>query len=350
MATHKRINRNPFNEKLIHRYLLELFYGIPRPDRDAIRRLLPEEFHHSSINVVVPEAHLPKQGYRPDLTLFFRRKQEGVPLEVKWAAASLPEHQRKYLSTRCGILVSLDRLDQLKQSNLGVHCAQIDWEHFRDWFARSSLRLLRDAFPTTTSPNTWIVVLRGDHARENFDRMLEKGSRGAFWAFKNNPTSIRYVLELAKNDNILFLFVSTSAAGKGRSREGNKLMLDAATRMISVVDWYQGVITDPYYMALEGTRSTFFERGNPAINDRYWPHFISFNVVAQCRSTPSEFVRGYFAGPFAESANQGGIPVRLTPAHWDELRSILLSSEGQGENIPPRLESGGRDGRATSPR
>jgi hypothetical protein len=229
LVARKRVNRNPFNEKLIHRYLLEVFYGIHGSDRAAINQLLPPSLHHSSINLVVPEAHLPKKGYRPDLTLYFRGHKKAIPVEVKWTSAGTPGHQLKYLQQNEGVLVSMDAPEGKSPH---VHRAQIEWAHFQEWFARSSLRLLRDAFqPDRVDGSEWIVVLRGEPPRINFARMLASvGLRSSFWAFKNNPTSIRSVMELAKGDRILFLFASTVGAGEGRNYEGNKLMLSAAHR------------------------------------------------------------------------------------------------------------------------
>lgn len=318
----KRINRNPFNEKLLHRYLLAIFYGIHGSDRASINKLLPDRFHHSTINLVVPEAHLPKRGYRPDLTLFFRGHREGVPVEVKWLTKAIPTHQLAYLRSKNGILVSLDVPES---TYAGVHCSQIDWNHFRDWFSRSSLRLLRDTFnPDGAGGTGWVVVLRGTAARKNFNRMLTHKNRDAFWAFKNNPTSIKSVLELSKDDQILFLFVSTQGMGEKNWHEGNKLMLKAQKRELNILDWYIGHVTEPYYMDLSAGTGNFFELGRPAINDRRWPHFVRFSIAAR-RGLESAlaFTRGALASPLAISANHGGIPVRLNPGQWDEIVSWL---------------------------
>ena len=328
MVRHKRVNKNPFNEKLIHRYLLEVFYGIHGSDRAAINRLLPQRLHHSSINLVVPEAHLPKHGYRPDLTLFFRGQREGIPLEVKWSSEVTPAHQLAYLEKKRGVLVSVET-PRGQDRHPRIHFSQVKWEHFQEWFARSSLRLLRDAFdPGAGERAPWVIVLRGADARENFTRML--ASRGSpFWAFKNNPTAIKSVLEIAKGDQLLFLFASTSGTGSARTYEGNKLMLDGARRRIVITDWYIGKVTDPYFMALSGLQGTFFEKGSPAVNDRRWPHFLAFaRVTKQAKTGPIDFVRGRFAPAFAASANHGGVPVRLAPDEWAELKSSLLALDG----------------------
>jgi hypothetical protein len=102
--------------------------GIHGSNRAVINNLIPPVFRHSTINLVVPEAHLPKQGYRPDLTLFFRGYKDGVPLEIKWSASKIPEHQVRYLKKEKGILITLDTPNERP----GVYCSQIDWRHFQD--------------------------------------------------------------------------------------------------------------------------------------------------------------------------------------------------------------------------
>ena len=321
MSMQKKVNRNPFNEKLLHRYLLEVFYGIHGGDRRIINNLLPDYLHHAAINLVVPEAHLPTEGYRPDLTLFFRDQNEGVPVEVKWSAMHVPNNQLIYLRRKNGVLISLDLA---KSPYERVHCSQIDWSHFREWFSRSSLRLLRDAFnPDKEEGAGWVIVLRGQHAKENFDRMLDDaGISKAFWAFKNNPTSIKAVLELSKGDQLLFLFASTHGA------EGSKMIREAGNLEVLITDWYICEVTDPYYMALSGERGIFFEASDLPINDRRWPHFVDFSIRSRKRGkTPTPLLRREFALPFADSANHGGIPVRLEPNQWEQLISLLNSAD-----------------------
>ncbi len=48
----KKINRNAFNEKLIHRYLFERYYF---GDLQQRKKLLPERLHKYKINLIVPE-------------------------------------------------------------------------------------------------------------------------------------------------------------------------------------------------------------------------------------------------------------------------------------------------------
>lgn len=164
-------------------------YGIHGSDRPALNRLLPTPLHRSRINLVVPGAHLPKKGYRPDLTLYFRGQKSPVPIEVKWASEGVPAHQRKYLQEHRGILIAMDGpTSQVPR----LHSAQIDWPHFQECFGRSSLRLLRDAFnPQRPDGSEWVVVLRGDPPRINFQKMLSPVGKRGRPAESNHPSGAR---------------------------------------------------------------------------------------------------------------------------------------------------------------
>ena len=74
----KKLNRNAFNEKIIHRYLFErLYFG----DKKVINRF-PKRFHKLKINLITPEES--RGDYRADLIIYFQGKKEGTPVEVKW--------------------------------------------------------------------------------------------------------------------------------------------------------------------------------------------------------------------------------------------------------------------------
>ena len=334
MAQTKKLNRSAFNEKLLHRYLLELFYGIPQPNRAAVKSLLPDSLHSERLNLVVPESRVKGGEYRPDLTLYFKGKAEGVPVEVKWTGAGLKKnHQYEYLRKNEGILISLDGVCKLP----GIHSAAVDLAHFQEWFARSARRLWRDAVATHISSarvdGRWVVVLRGDAAIKNFQRMnakVEEGSvRKPFWAFKNSALSIRNHLDIAPSDEILFLFVSAALANKRSQRqEGNKLIRDAPDRYITVNGWARCRVQAPYYMALEGVQATFFESGTPRVNDRIWPHFIDFDYLSRklpAKGTvrPASFKRGRYTEMLADSFNHGGVPVPIDDSRWLELLGLI---------------------------
>ena len=84
----KTINLNAFNEKLIHRYLIEVFYGI-YPTSNAIRKsLLPDWARSKKLNMIVPESD--RGGVRPDLELVFSDSSI-LPIEVKWKSMISPK-------------------------------------------------------------------------------------------------------------------------------------------------------------------------------------------------------------------------------------------------------------------
>ena len=101
----KKINRNPFNEKLIHRYLFDrLYFG----EKNIKTSLLPERYQSRTINLIVPEKK--QKDYRADLTIFFKDLGEGVPVEVKWnSKSSFGDNQFEYLKKIMGLLSHLMR-------------------------------------------------------------------------------------------------------------------------------------------------------------------------------------------------------------------------------------------------
>ena len=335
MSSTKTLNRNPFNEKLIHRYLLELFYGIPEPQPGVLKKLLPKHLRRRKLNLVVPESKARGSQYRPDLTLYFRDLNESVPVEVKWRAELLKkDHQYDYLRKNGGILVALNTRDDLPD----VYSTAIDRDHFKAWFIRNARRLWRDAeaqhLPERREPAHWLVAFRGADPKNNFEKMQATVTAGhakrPFWAFKNTGLAIRNHLEVARGDDILFLFVSTAEANKaGPPREGSKLLRAGRERLITVEDWWSARVVTPYYMALEGHQSVFFEPGNPTVNERKWPHFIDFEVQdssesAHANALPLTFRRGNLAEAFADSFNYGGgVPVPVDKASWFKLLGEL---------------------------
>ena len=73
----KTINRNPFNEKLIHRYYLESLYFFDNTiDKSSlIPKLENPRIKFNNLALVVPE-DARKIGYRPDFTLYFKNYQK----------------------------------------------------------------------------------------------------------------------------------------------------------------------------------------------------------------------------------------------------------------------------------
>ena len=76
--TMKEVNLNAFSEKLLHRYLLECYYGML--EDISPNSLLPERCHSKKINLIVPEMKMTSvndnnEEYNviPDLVIFFYR-------------------------------------------------------------------------------------------------------------------------------------------------------------------------------------------------------------------------------------------------------------------------------------
>lgn len=91
----KKINRNAFNEKLIHRYLFERFYFGTSQQR---KKLLPERLHKYRINLIVPEGSKNEAHYRADLEIFFKNHNNGTPVEVKWHLSDFKkDNQKNYI-------------------------------------------------------------------------------------------------------------------------------------------------------------------------------------------------------------------------------------------------------------
>ena len=79
----KKLNRNSFSEKIIHRYLFDrLYFG----DKKTKSSLLPKDYNSYKVNLIVPEKK--EKEYRADLTIYFQDIEEGIPVEIKWNAKS----------------------------------------------------------------------------------------------------------------------------------------------------------------------------------------------------------------------------------------------------------------------
>lgn len=90
----KKINRNAFNEKLIHRYLFERYYFGTSLQRN---NLLPERLQKKPINLIVPEDSKSETGYRADLTIYFKNQLRGIPVEVKWLLGDFSKGTRSII-------------------------------------------------------------------------------------------------------------------------------------------------------------------------------------------------------------------------------------------------------------
>jgi hypothetical protein len=315
----KKLNRNAFNEKLIHRYLFEKYYFSSKSTRNL---LLPQRLHKYSINLVVPESNR-EEGYRADLYIYFKELKEGIPVEVKWSSHGLTKkNQREYLEKNSGFYVAIDKKNNLDS----IDYIQIDAEDFQNWITKNISKLSRESInyqsksKTSLSQNQfWLVFLRGS-AHANFKKMIKQFPTKTFWAYTQNNHSLKNIFDIQKGDRCLFI-LGTANEGMGVSNNQNL--------SFKFSSWYLTEITEPYYMMLKGKKGTFFESGDISINKRRWPHFMDFNILDKYEGIKQINFgkRGELASSIAESVNYGsGAPAPLSRRQWettlDKLRAI----------------------------
>jgi len=315
----KKINRNPFNEKLLHRYFLEKLY---LGDISTKRKLVPDKLGKkiADLNLIVPEDTLLYNGYRSDFTLYFQNDQTGIPVEIKWVSKYFNKiNQVNELKEKNGFLVCFDfphRSD--------IDIVQIDKDDFEEWLYKRINILWMDAFSDKVESkfyeNTWLIVLRGK-AFKNFHKMVnycKKNNETYFWAQRNDRTLMRNIFNLNIGDKIIFILAKTS--GNERSK-----MIINSNDPIYAYEIYVTKVIDPYYMALNWP---FFEIGNIPINRWNWPHFFDFIIEKDLIfDPPLELYRKEFIGElktkFAHSSNKGGILYELTQSEAQYLLEVI---------------------------
>lgn len=322
----KKINRNAFNEKLIHRYLFERYYfGTSKQRRD----LLPTRFYKDQINLIVPEDAKKEDKYRADLTIYFKNRKAGIPVEVKWSSGGFSKkNQIDYIKNHDGFLVILG--DTQEKQIHGIDIISIKHDDFSDWIAENISRLSRESLIYQAESKSladknqyWVVFLRGGingAALNNFKRMLESKPSKPFWAFKQDRKALSYVLDMQRGDKIFFIFSSVEHGAMGHSEKQDV--------KINVHRYYLAEIVEPYYMALDERRGLFFEdqKTKPTINNRKWPHFIDFDIK---KKYDKEEVlpfgkQGELGKAFAFSTNHGGgTPFPLSRAQFEKLKDFF---------------------------
>jgi hypothetical protein len=320
----KQINRNAFNEKLIHRYLFERYYF-----SNILRKsLLPEKYKKLKINLISPEEDQRGEKYRADLTIYFKGKDKGVPVEVKWSVNNFnQENQINFLKNNNGFLVSFDDINS--EFYKGVNYIKINHDDFMDWVSKNISKLTRESLIYRTSAlnvssgnQFWIVFLRGT-AHGNFKKMIKDFPNNSFWAFRQNPRALRNIFDIQKGDSCLFI-LGYAKEGMGMSNKSNL--------SFELSSWYETRIKNPYYMVLKGDKGTFFEKNeNIPINERRWPYFMDFQIINKFESKKRINLgkRGEFAGPFADSYNYGhGTPAPILRRQWDQLIDLIRIKKG----------------------
>lgn len=175
----KKLNRNAFNEKLLHRYLFERYYFGSLKQK---KNLLPDKYKSSPINLIVPEAVQP--DYRADLTIYFKDESSvGIPIEVKWDVSDFKKsNQIKYIQENDGFVVVLSKTKKTEVS--GIPVIQINHKDFSNWVTENISRLSRETLIYQANSKSlldqkqnWIVFVEGaknGSGLTNFKRMLEK--------------------------------------------------------------------------------------------------------------------------------------------------------------------------------
>ncbi|MBS3902826.1 MAG: hypothetical protein KGZ30_00405 [Anaplasmataceae bacterium] len=325
----KKINRNAFNEKLIHRYLFERYYF---GDSKQRKRLFPERLHKHQINLIVPEGSKSEDRYRVDLEIFFKNLDKGVPVEVKWHLSDFKkDNQKNYIKREGGFVVVLGETKKEEIDDIDV--VVIDHEDFADWIAENISRLSResliyqaDSKNLSSKSQYWVVFLKGGpsgSALNNFDRMLLSKPKNTFWAFRQHAKALPRILDMQKGDKIIFLF-ATGGRSMAQSKNPNI--------NIKVHRYYICDIIEPYYMALDDVRGLFFEDQvkRPSISNRRWPHFIDFEIKRKSKEIADiDFGKqSEFGEAFADSFNHGGgTPFPISRAQFERLQDKLKKLE-----------------------
>ena len=319
MAKRKTINRNAFNEKLIHRYFFERIYLEKDIRKDLVPSFLKSKI--SGLNLVVPEHTQIYTNYRADFTLYFKDDNNPYPVEIKWKSSEFnKQNQINALTNHNGYLASFDK--PLSQTLPYITIDPID---FQNWLIERIETLWEESLSTKvatkTGSKTWVVTLRGDGARDNFNKMkLSCGKSTNFWAFKNELKAMRNILYLEKGDEMIFLFIKTS----GNERSG---MIPTSNADIDLYESYFTKIEDPYYMVLDGPQSHFFEN-QPLINKRIWPHFFDFKRTEDfIFSTPVKLSRKKMSSELkakiADSSNHGGVLMEISKVDSSNLKGQI---------------------------
>lgn len=326
----KEINRNPFNEKLLHRYLLERFYM----DTKKINYLLPEEYRSKKINIVVPESS--QIGYRADFEIYFKEESEPLFIEIKWGESTLKKEQLDFLQQNKSCLWSLKEFsekqkEELKQRN--IYYDVIKHEDILIWIRQRISKLWQDTLTNndiSLGNNNWLVVLRGVHTHLNWKKMLQETNKSRFWAFTNNKLAISSALNMVKGDKIYFLLFQGGGGFNNLPIDRKKIKQDFSFKL------YECVVSNPHYFSLDNNRGTFFESDQILeVSKRRWVHFIDFIILQE----HDEFVVPFSVkndNPFsnqklwetiASSTFQGGgSPLLIQEEHLNSMLDWISSS------------------------
>lgn len=359
MAKIRTIKREVFDEKLLHRFVLETYYETYEGARAG--SLLPAHMKKEKINFVVPERQSKGGTYRADFEIFFRAKagceapSEGVLVEIKWRAQDFKaENQVGEIFKSGGFCASLTPnkpeltgLPGLPPEGNISHVS-IDEGEFRRWLSENVTRLLRDHLAAKsegvaglTSPAYWLIFVRGTKGQKNFNDMRREYKRmfqHPFWAFENNRRVLRQQFLIKPGDKLLFVF--GSVPGSGQSLPGDLALLKK--RQLLAATWFEGTVVEPYFMVRSEDEEVgwFLEedRMPKPLGARKYTHFLSFTLPPKFlgkrgieRVSTSLPSLGEYAVLFRDSelAGNGG-PVQIREDQRDLLINRLKA------NVPER--------------
>ena len=318
----KKINRNAFAEKIIHRYLFETYYLDKKERKNLVPLKLQDKM--KDLNLVVPEDSRFFDGYRADFSLYFKGDKRFYPVEVKWKSSDLKKsNQLKALSRNNGFLVSFDQpsIDE-------VDYAVINKDHFQNWLIRRVELLFEESLSEKVEikqgSGQWIIVLRSSHAYNNFKKMekMMGSTSKRFWAFKNSLFVMKNLLNVKKGDEMIFLFIQTFKP------EGSA-MIPLSNNDFGLNKACFTKVTEPYYMELDGEKFTFFEGDDmPSISERKWPHFFNFEVYEEHNFDSHMLISRKKMEKdlkirIANSANQGGVLESITDLQVQDIKFII---------------------------
>lgn len=311
----KKLNRNPFNEKIIHRYLFDrLYFG----EKKTKLSLLPQKYHSNKINLIVPEKK--EREYRADLTIYFKEKQKGVPVEVKWnGKSSIGKNQIDYLKKNQGFIISFEELDIPKLDYI-----KIDYKDFTKWISLNISKLTHESLiyqadikELVQGQQKWFVFLRG-RAHDNWEKMLKSNSKKQFWAWRQNHKALRNIFDLQRGDQIVFVIGYATGEHQGISNNPKSTF--------EYSSWYLATIKEPYYMNLDDKNGNFFEeKDDLPLNKRKWPHFIDFEITEHYKGSRINYgKRGELSDNICESNNNGfGTPSLMSNRKFAGLMDNL---------------------------
>lgn len=334
----KSVNHTVFAEKLLHRFLLETYYRTWTKKSSTYQNHLPKIHKQKTVNVVVPEES--HAGVRPDLEIYFKEEEKGIPVEVKWDIndAHKSPNQIEYIYDNGGFYVSFtspnDNFSERKTNSEFTKTIReklnkvdkviIQRKDFNDWFTTQYPLLLsnQDIGLNPINKKRWLVVQRAWNSRgdskENWDKMIEKSGEKSvkgFWAFEQKSTgkAVKHCLNMRKGDEVLFCFVKAQSTQISRN----------PSNVTHVEKAYLCELTSDYFIDKNNVFEKIFEGKNSTLNEDRWPHFVKFKYLRETIEMLEFKVPSHLDSSFADSFNSGVKPIPISEQDITKLCGIL---------------------------